>query len=78
MPGAATPQEDVLQHPSELDRAQRLPDLLAELAADCVQSVLAELDMTAERAAKELPRRVRFLRYQQCAIAWPPGSAPSP
>jgi hypothetical protein len=70
--GVAPTLEDVLQDPGELDRGERLANLLAEFAVDCVQGVLAELDMTAERAVKHLPRRVRFLRHQQRAIAWPP------
>ena len=69
---AAAPLEMFSSTPASWTAVERLPDLLAEFAVDCVQGVLAELDMTAERPVKQLPRRVRFLRYQQRAITWPP------
>src|SRR5215472_11909207 len=68
----AAPQEDVLQHARQPHFRQRLPDLLPELAAHRVPRVLAELDMTAKGPVKQLTGRVRLLRHQQRAVAWPP------
>lgn len=69
--GGSVPFKDVLQHSRWLHSREGLSDLLAELALHCVQCVLAEFDVTAERPVKQRSGRVGVLSHQQRAVASP-------